>query len=160
VRISELMLGLILSGMFFWGSLFMVPVNWIIDYESIVATKPVWKRGESLKMISTMRISYGDIPLEFNDQLRCIGDEDEIVAVGVFETATKSSEGETIKTPWTWGVIPESTPEDVPCYIRSSQTLTMPFGVKRTRTVNSETFVVSDFDYTQKQGVATDGLGS
>ena len=120
------------------------PTIWWYEYESIKPTKAAWVSGEKLKMVSTHRVFEVGTPIDFQDQLRCVTDAgDDVVSTQSFSTALKGPVDKWRKTPWTWGVIPANTPKNAPCYIRSVQTLSLFFGVKRTTEVLSYEFTVS-----------------
>ena len=127
------------------------PSSWWYEYKSIVPLKPVFVAGEKLQLVSTIIVHQPRTPITFHDQLRCITNMGDRVVHSVdFPTALKSSAGDWKRVPWAWGVIPAETPKEVPCYIRSVQTIKTIFGIERVTVYTSETFTVSDFDYTKQ----------
>ena len=152
MRLVEGLLGAIIAFIMFVASIYVVPVTWWYEYKSIAPVKPVWTVGEPLKLVSTIRVSRPGTAILFKDQLRCVTSRgDEVIDTKSSPTALKGPAHEWRKTPWVWGVIPTATPKDVPCYIRSVQTLKTLFGIERVVEYVSETFTVSDFDYTKQQ---------
>jgi len=152
MRLVELVSGALIAFGLAVLAFHLAPASWWYEYKSIVPIKPVFVVGEPLKLVSTLRVQQAGAGIVFKDQLRCITDAgDEVVAASTFPTALREPEGPWRKTPWTWGNIPESVPRDVPCYIRSVQTLSVLFGIQKTTEVDSETFTISDFDYTKQQ---------
>ena len=133
-------------------TLSFAPTSWWYEYKSIQPTKPVWTVGEKLKLVSNIVVYTSGLKIVWDDQLRCIVDgSDEVVKTETFPGALKGDQGRLSKIAWIWGVVPEGAPKDVPCYIRSIQTLTLWFGIERTTVVYGETFTISDFDYTKQQ---------
>ena len=133
-------------------TLSFAPTSLWYEYESIQPTKPVWVPGEKLQMVSNIVVHTPGLKITWDDQLRCIVDgRDDVIKTVTFPGALKGDKGAVSKIAWTWGAVPDNAPKDVPCYIRSIQTLTLWFGVERTTVVNGETFTISDFDYTKQQ---------
>lgn len=149
----EPLLGVIVAFILLVVGLNFAPTSYWYEYESIEPAKPVFVQGEKLEMISKHKTYIEGTPLVFQDRLRCFfGDNDKPIGVAKkFSTSTKNTLGEIKVTPWTWGIVPDSIPNGTRCYIRSTQTITVSFGIKKTTTVYSKFFEVSDFDYTKQQ---------
>jgi hypothetical protein len=152
----EPMLGVLVAFVIFVVGLNFAPISFWYEYDSIKPTKPVYVHGEKLEMISKHRTHIEGTPVVFRDRLRCFfGDNDKPVnPPKEFPTSLKATDGEWTITPWTWGKVPKSIPPGSKCYIRSTQIITVSFGIKKTQTVYSEFFEVSDFDYTKQQVVS------
>ena len=124
-------------------ALTLAPTAWWYEYKSIVPAKPEYQIGEKLRMVSNIIVHTNGLRIVWDDQLRCLTENgDRVVKTTTFPGALKGTIGELTRTPWAWGDVPEETPQDVPCYIRSIQTLTLWFGIKRTTVVYGETFRV------------------
>jgi hypothetical protein len=151
----EPFLGAIVAFLLLIVGLNYAPTSYWYEYEAIEPVKPVYVHGENLEMISKHRTYVEDTPIVFRDQLRCFfGENDKpIGVVQEFPTSLKTTYGELKVTPWNWGKVPKSVPSGSRCYIRSTQILTVSFGIKKTTTVYSKFFEVSDFDYTKQQAI-------
>lgn len=135
-----------------WLTLHLAPTTLWYEYKSIEPAKPVFTPGEDLRMISNVVVNNDGLRILWNDELRCVdGNVDGVIKTVPFPGALKGNGSSVARIPWTWGKVPENTPKDVPCYIRSVQTLTLWFGIERTTVVYGQTFTISDFDYTKQQ---------
>lgn len=128
-----------------------MPTSMLYTYHSIKPTKLVYTVGETLNMVSSITANYDSLSIEWNDELRCVKGKDRRIAASKTEGQLFLNDGKEGKTVWLWGKIPENTPLDVPCYIRSIQTVKFILGISKRAVYESDTFTVSEFDYTRQQ---------
>ena len=153
MKATEFLSGLIIAVAFLVLSASSIPTTYWYKYLSIKPTKEVYTVGEPLKFISTVEnYTSGDYSIEWHDELRCVVKNEDTLIGKVTSTGSLFYNNRLPnKTVWSWGSVPKNTPLDVPCYIRSIQTIEVLFGINRKTTYESSFFKISEFDYTRQQ---------
>ena len=141
----------------------------LYKYNNIKPTKLVYTKGEPLTLVSSINSYYENLQITWIDELRCVSENDNrdagvlggehtlLIATKEFNGSLFYKGGEENKTVWTWGDVPENTPLDVPCYIRSVQTVDFILGTTFKVVYESDPFTVSEFDYTKQQQQVIEG---
>lgn len=153
MKATEFLAGALLSVGLLYVLSNLIPTKHWYEYLSIKPTKEVYIVGEPLKLISTViNKKNKNLEIEWHDELRCISNgQDLLIDSSVSKGSLFENKGLPNKTVWKWGIVPKDIPMDVPCYIRSLQTIKVLFNIERKELYESSYFKVSEFDYTKQQ---------